>query len=84
MIVTRPGALQVNVGVAVVPLAKLPEAAVHASEIGEGPASLSCAAPESATGLPTATSAGLAEIPSTTGHTLIVPFTEIDPVRGGS
>jgi len=48
------------------------------------PSTDTCAAADSAIVAPTATWAGFADTPSTTGQTLIVPFTMIEPVWGGS
>src|SRR5580698_2686031 len=81
--VTGPGAVQTKVGVAEVAPPKEPEAAVQLYESGAGPLSGSCAAMASATGKPTATSAGLAESASTTGQTLRVPLTATLPVVAG-
>src|SRR5947208_3400326 len=82
--VTGPGWLQTNVGVAEVGLLKDPEPAVQEYASGEGPLSESCAAIASATGKPTAMSAGLAEMPSMTGQMLSLPVTPTLPVFGDS
>src|SRR5450432_476686 len=81
--VTGPGMVQTKVGVAEVALLKDPEAAVQLYETGAGPLSGSWAAIASATGKPTATSAGFAESPSATGQTLRVPLTATLPVVAG-
>src|SRR5450631_261725 len=81
--VTGPGALQTKVGVVEVALVKEPDGAVQEYASGEGALSGSCAAIASATGKPTATSAGFAERPSATGQTLTVPLTATLPVLGG-
>src|SRR5665213_1106888 len=78
--VTGPGVVQTKVEVAEVALPKDPEAAVQLYESGAGPLSGSWAAIASATGKPTATSAGFAESPSATGQTLSVPLTATLPV----
>ncbi len=75
--------MQTKVGVAEVGAVKDPDGAVHWYASGEGPPSGSCAATWSATGKPTAMSAGFAEMPSATGQTLSVPLTATLPVLAG-
>src|SRR5579872_5082456 len=82
--VAGPAAVQVNVGDTDPGSLNAPALAVHLYESGEGPLSESCATAVSDSELPTTTSAGSAEMPSTTWHTLIEPFTSTLPVLADS
>jgi hypothetical protein len=78
--VTDPGTVQVKLGFAELALLNEPEGAVHLYVSGAGPPSGSWAVTRTAMGKPTATSAGLSEMPSATGHRLSVPLMATLPV----
>lgn len=82
--VARPVCVQVRVGLAVVAPSSAPEVVVQLNDSGDGTWSTSTVVPCSAIVAPTATSAGLASMPSIRAHTFSVPLTMTLPVSGWS
>src|SRR5580692_1914435 len=82
VMVTGPGAVQVNRVSSDDASVKTPEVAVQVAVSGDGPLSASCALAARPTAPPTNTSVGLASSESICGQTFTVPLTETLPVRG--